>query len=255
MEILSTILVATAVCSITTVIIYRIRAITTNQLSINSCEKSKKCHLHLVGILGSGGHSSEMVSLLRDIDPARYTHRSYIASSGDSFAYSKALEIETYIQSKFRPSGPTTPQTWDPLTGIWDLRIVPRARKIHQPLVTTMFSSLLCAIGCLKELRSIKKASRATSSGYPDVIISNGPATAVIFILVAALMRVSGMSPLRKMKTIYVESWARVDSLSLSGRFLLSLGICDRFLVQWESLARKINKKGKKVQWAGFLVE
>jgi beta-1,4-N-acetylglucosaminyltransferase len=36
------------------------------------------------------------------------------------------------------------------------------------------------------------------------------------------------------MRTIYVESWARVRRLSLSGTILV--GVVDRFLVQWEGL-------------------
>ena len=37
------------------------------------------------------------------------------------------------------------------------------------------------------------------------------------------------------MRSIYIESWARVRTLSLSGRILKPL--VDRFLVQWPQLA------------------
>lgn len=37
------------------------------------------------------------------------------------------------------------------------------------------------------------------------------------------------------MRTVYVESWARCRTLSLTGRLLDTLGV-DRFLVQWEGL-------------------
>ena len=40
-----------------------------------------------------------------------------------------------------------------------------------------------------------------------------------------------------KMRSIYIESWARVKGLSLSGRILVATGAVDRVLVQWEGLA------------------
>jgi beta-1,4-N-acetylglucosaminyltransferase len=43
----------------------------------------------------------------------------------------------------------------------------------------------------------------------------------------------------------------------LSGKILLRVGICDRFLVQWETLAANINgnRGRRKVEWIGFLVD
>jgi beta-1,4-N-acetylglucosaminyltransferase len=76
-------------------------------------------------------------------------------------------------------------------------------------------------------------------------------------ILAATILKLFAIAPARKMKIIYVESWARVKTLSLSGKVLLRIGICDKFLVQWESLAKSINGPGakRKVEWRGFLVE
>lgn len=210
-------------------------------------------------VLGSGGHTAEMMSLLRDIDPRRYNHRTYIVSSGDSFSAGKAAEIEQMIQSKHLPSfnGPTNAGESHPVTGTWDLKIVPRARKIHQPLYSTPFSSLWCLIGCLRALHVTSTTSTIAPHEYPDVIITNGPATAVMVILAATVLKLFGIAPVRKMKIIYVESWARVKTLSLSGKVLLRIGICDKFLVQWESLAKSINGTGarRNVEWRGFLVE
>lgn len=201
-------------------------------------------------VLGSGGHTAEMMSLLRDIDPRRYIRRTYIISSGDSFSSGKAEEIESLILSKYTNSSTSL----QPDLGTWDLKVVPRARRIHQPLYTTPFSALWCLFQCL---RILYDTSRTPTSEYPDVIITNGPATAVMVILAANLLKFFGFAPLWKMRTIYVESWARVKTLSLSGKILLRTGICDRFLVQWEALAASINGNSgmKKVEWVGFLVE
>ncbi len=47
-----------------------------------------------------------------------------------------------------------------------------------------------------------------------------------------------------KLRSIYVESWARVKSLSLSARIITTLGAADRVLVQWEHLAGKGEYRG-----------
>ena len=38
------------------------------------------------------------------------------------------------------------------------------------------------------------------------------------------------------MRSVYVESWARVKGLSLSGRVLVGGGLCERVVVQWPAV-------------------
>ncbi|MGR5144713.1 hypothetical protein ACQKPX_23980 [Photobacterium sp. DNB23_23_1] len=59
----------------------------------------------------------------------------------------------------------------------------------------------------------------------PSVVISTGAAPGAIFIFVAKLFRV---------KTIWVDSVANVDKVSLSGRIVKHF--TDVFFVQWEGL-------------------
>lgn len=59
----------------------------------------------------------------------------------------------------------------------------------------------------------------------PEVIISTGASPAVIFCLVGKIF---------KIETIYVESFSRVDSLSLTGRIMRHL--TKHFFVQWPKL-------------------
>lgn len=202
-----------------------------------------------------------MMSLLRDLDPRRYFHRTYVVSSGDNFSKEKAGEIERTIQSKYRLEGEEEKRVskegeLDSAMGIWEVRVVSRARKIHQPLYSTPFSSIRCLVDCLFALYQSSRSSKVAKGEYPDAVITNGPATAVIVIIAAKALQFFGLAPLEKLKIVYVESWARVKTLSLSGKILLRMGICDKFLVQWEGLAKKINGKGsrKRVDWEGFLV-
>lgn len=50
-----------------------------------------------------------------------------------------------------------------------------------------------------------------------------------------------------RLRTVFVESWARVRTISLSGKILLPFA--DRFLVQWPAL------DGKKAWWGAKKAE
>ena len=229
----------------------------------------------MVVVLGSGGHTSEMMSLLRDIDVRRYTHRTYIVSSGDDFSAVKANDLEDRFMEKAKKaiSSPNislelpeqnsinkaSHDLTAALSGRWEVKNVPRARKIYQPLWSTPFSSIWCLISCLKALLGASRDNATDDElvKFPDVIVTNGPGTAIIVILASYILKFFAVAPLWKMKVIYIESWARVKTLSLSGKILLWTGLFDRFLVQWEELARAVKGKrnGKRVEWRGFLVD
>jgi beta-1,4-N-acetylglucosaminyltransferase len=181
-----------------------------------------------------------MLSLIQDLDPRRQSYRTYIVSTGDSFSSSKAVEFEANLAKrhglKFRPANIDPGEKSESDEGSFEIVTVPRARKIHQPLWSTPLSSLSCLWACIKVLGKNGRCE-SVNGGSPDVILTNGPATGVIVVLAALILQFSGLKGQGELKTIYVESWARVKTLSLSGK-ILSLGLTDRFLVQWEGLKR-----------------
>ena len=208
---------------------------------------------HLLVVLGSGGHTTEMFDMLRrlPLSPNLYHHRTYVISSGDSFSALKAAEFEMNLFSDGVSAGPAT----------YTLVTVTRARKIHQPLFTTPISALLCVWDCLRLLRNQHADQRPSKAvTYPDLILTNGPGTGVCVVVASLILRFFGLSgPPRQaqaerpsgtaeMRTIFIESWARVTTLSLSGKILLPL--VDRFLVQWPGL----EGKGDKAEYVGSLV-
>ena len=219
-----------------------------------------------------------MLTHHRALDPASYTHRSYVVSSGDDFSAQKAIAFEARLETK------STDGMWRGVYGSYDISFVPRARRIHQPLFTTPVDALRCLWACFAILRS-PSLPPSTSSGhasarsyppryqppsstpltYPHLILTNGPATATILILAALLLRLvpSSLLPFLglartagTMRCIYIESWARVRQLSLSGWLLVAGGMCDRMLVQWERLAHEGWKGGRwgKREFKGALV-
>lgn len=191
-------------------------------------------------MLGSGGHTAEMLSLLEDLDTMSYTHRTYIISSGDDFSARKAVDFEEKLATF---SGSDKPDEKAATNAIipssYSLHFVPRARKVHQSLLTAPLSSLQCFIACILFLTS-SPSSPAYRNNYPDLILINGPATSVLVLLAALILRfVAFPGTYGKMRSVYVESWARVKALSLSGKILVAMGAVDRVLVQWEGLANK----------------
>lgn len=228
-------------------------------------------------VLGSGGHTHEMFYLLRDIDTSKYTHRTYVVSSGDAFSAQRAVDFEKELEEranqnnakKLKHAGPSNGNTSskdkkniirEPCLGPdhYNIAVVPRARKIHQPLLTTPISALYCLANCFTPLLTAGLGKGPTSpqecaaDDLPDLIITNGPATAVIVILASFILRffnIRGANSRGKCKTIYAESFARVKGLSLSGKLLSR--VVDRFLVQWEDLK---GAAGGRAEFWGILV-
>lgn len=213
---------------------------------------------HLMIVLGSGGHTAEMLSILRNLGSNRYAYRTYIVSSGDEFSAALAQDFEARLA--LRQHDPNPQQSFSRVI------TVPRARKIHQSLLSTPWSCLLCLLACLHTLPlawpvpqqgDITEEQRATlverkpKTGLPDAILTNGPASGVIVVIASYILRLLGRSGSRdRLRVIYVESWARVRRLSFSGKIMLWLA--DRFIVQWEALLPATKGRG---QFLGALVE
>lgn len=245
-----------------------------------------------------------MLSMLRrmPLDPSVYTYRTYIVTSGDSLSAAKAVEFEAELEKQKRcdaseernlhmgdaaggqhdrVSQADGSSTSGCRSDSYNIATVPRARRVHQSYLTAPFSTLQCFWACLNVLRGVhpdqKPHPRSLSSPYPDLILTNGPATAVCVILAAKLLRLLNFifAPLTAMnfwgqgrdaasngekhpaplqlRTIFVESWARVTTLSLSGKILLPFA--DRFLVQWPALEGRSAWRGmRKTEYVGTLV-
>lgn len=228
-----------------------------------------------------------MFSMLRRmrLDPSIYTHRTYVVSAGDNFSASKALEFEQSRSNRKQEPAKTASQTKNDSKDLdaqscYTIVTVPRARRVHQTYLTAPFSTLHCLWACLLVLRGMHPAQNLpprSSSPYPDIILANGPATAVCVVLAARILRLlhslAAHLPLGRcteaedskpgakrkvhrfqLRTIFVESWARVTTLSLSGKLLLPF--VDRFLVQWPGLEGKMAWRGmRKTEYVGALVD
>ncbi|OBT44193.1 hypothetical protein VE00_04831 [Pseudogymnoascus sp. WSF 3629] len=230
---------------------------------------------HILIVLGSGGHTAEMLSMIRSLSPDRYIYRTYLVSSGDAFSTLKAIDFERRLTG----AETTTRDKKNPaiVRGQgFEILTVPRARRIHQPLYTAPLTSLLCLLSCLRFLapshprQALNTPQRlgTYTPTTPDVLLTNGPATGVLVLIAAFILRFLGVVRGEGTRCVYVESWARVGGLSLSGRIVEGLGLAERFLVQWErGLGRQgggevvvgggkvVGRRRGRREWRGFLVE
>ena len=138
----------------------------------------------------------------------------------------------------------------------YEIVIVPRAREIHQGLLTTPWSCLRCLLTCTRLLLRLQKVP-----GVPDLVLTNGPATALIVLLAVQVVRIwneiihlfpwhkggrgmkegdrRGVEKRGGLKTMYIESWARVRTPSLTLKLVYWLRLGDRVIVQHRGLAER----------------
>jgi len=195
---------------------------------------SKNCSIAI--FLGSGGHTSEALALVSALDFSRYTPRVYIISEGDSLSADKAVALEARKVSLSKNEHTKREYT---------LLAISRARRVHQSLITTVPTTIISFFNCVGHVTMQPLLSPGDPCPFADVLILNGPGTC--FVLCAAVY-VNKFFGLPSPRLIYIESFARVRSLSLSGKLLQPL--VDRFIVQWPQLL----KQGARGEYRGWLV-
>ncbi|ORX73715.1 oligosaccharide biosynthesis protein Alg14 like protein [Linderina pennispora] len=161
-------------------------------------------------VLGSGGHTAEMVRLMHGIDFERYTKRLYIVSESDALSANQIAEIERPLMSDYSQE--------------YVVGRVPRSRQVGQSLVSALISAVRC----------LAATAWLLQSHLPDIVLCNGPGNCVIVCVLVMVLRVLGV---KRIPIVHVESFARVRSLSLSGK--IAYYLADRFIVQWSGLQQK----------------
>ncbi|KAF8482801.1 glycosyltransferase family 1 protein [Russula ochroleuca] len=188
---------------------------------------------HLAVFLGSGGHSSEALSLVSALDFSRYTPRTYLVSEGDSLSAQKAVTLE-----RLKTASAASLHLGVPV-GRYQILTIPRARHVHQNILTVPFTTIR---SFLASVYHVTFAPRLSGDSTFDVMLLNGPGTCVVLCIATYVNRFLGLpSP----RLIYVETFARVRVLSLTGKLLRP--IVDRFVVQWPDM-------GGRGEYHGWLV-
>ncbi|KAH7659182.1 beta-1,4-N-acetylglucosaminyltransferase protein [Dioscorea alata] len=166
-------------------------------------------------VLGSGGHTAEMLSIVNVLNKERFSPRFYVAAATDNMSLQKAQVLEQSLlhQGKGNAEAAQFMQIY-------------RSREVGQSYITSIGTSLIAIAHAIWFILKIR----------PQVIICNGPGTCIPLCVAAFMFKVVG---LRWSSIFYIESIARVRKLSLSGLLLYKLHLTDQFVVQWPQLQSK----------------
>ncbi|CAH8837689.1 unnamed protein product [Trichobilharzia szidati] len=171
--------------------------------------KSKSDFPHFVPvmiIMGSGGHTSEMLSYVSSLT-TKYQPRTYVIAKTDALSEEKVLNCETRRGILF------------------DIKRIHRAREVRQSFMSSILSA---SVSFLHSLPLVVQCR-------PKLILCNGPGTCIPVCFVALLLRVLG---LHSSLIVFVESICRTKTLSLSGKILYYTRLVD-VIVQWPELKTK----------------
>ena len=183
-----------------------------SQNGVQATEKRRRtmpCRTLIV--VGSGGHTSEMMSIMRGLRIKNYSPRLYIIADGDEMSRGKVKTFETSNGTFGAPSV--------------SIKTVPRARQVLQSYFTSIFTTLVAILSSCSTVLTFR----------PDLVLCNGPGTCIPICLWAYLLKFFCLRPTRM---VYVESLCRVQRLSLSALLLYHLYLADHIFVQWPRLKK-----------------
>ena len=212
-------------------------------------------------VLGSGGHTTEMMRLLGELDSARYGPVCYVVADSDTTSIPRLAEYVRDYEEKinFGNDGGRRSSRWegrrpavqqqrdndddgkgedDANEACAKVYRLPRAREVGQSYPSSVLTTM----------RSFVRTFILLCRVRPELILANGPGTCVPVIYSAFLLRLlpflpqllypSSSEPRSSSccRVVFVESLCRVRTLSLSGRLVYP--VVDRFVVHWPGLSR-----------------
>ncbi|GBG34226.1 UDP-N-acetylglucosamine transferase subunit ALG14-like [Hondaea fermentalgiana] len=154
-------------------------------------------------VLGSGGHTTEMLALVQNMSE-RYAPLNVVLADTDKTSLPKFEASSPLLASR---------ATTHPIR---------RSREVGQSYISSAWTTAAATIDSIAVVMRTK----------PRLVLCNGPGTCVPVCIGALLLRFLGLGD---PCIIFVESFCRVKTLSLTGKILY--GIADRFIVQWPELA------------------
>ncbi|GMI00989.1 hypothetical protein TrST_g5453 [Triparma strigata] len=158
---------------------------------------------------GSGGHTTELLILSKVLNLNSPT-------TANRFNLIKYCGTDDARSLKIINSDPQNTHSH---------HLLPRSRSVLQSWSTTPFTALYSLT------YSLFKVTWMQLTAPSDVFLSNGPGTGLVLMV---CFKISNVVLGTRTRVIYVESWCRVERLSLTGR--LGRFFVDRFCVCWEGV-------------------
>ncbi|CAL1149355.1 unnamed protein product [Cladocopium goreaui] len=167
-------------------------------------------------VLGSGGHTMEMLALIKDLNQERYICDFILA------------ETDTSSLKKVQATCPDLAKDLD------RFHVIPRSREVGQSWPSSVMTTAKAFLACIRLVWELQ----------PQVLLVNGPGTCAPVVGAALLFELIAF---RCISLIFVESICRVKTLSMSGKLVYPFA--DVFVVHWPELAEKYTK----AQFMGIL--
>ena len=161
-------------------------------------------------ILGSGGHTGEMLLMLKKLDFNKFSSCYFVSSHNDKNSETKtkeSIDIESFKNTKFH-----------------FIKIY-RARNVGQSFLSSIPTTIYSLIQSLFILVKTR----------PNMVVSNGPGVAFPIIMIGYVLKL--VMILYEFKIMFIESYCRSKSISLCGKLVEPF--CDRFIVLWKNLETK----------------
>lgn len=171
-------------------------------------------------ILGSGGHTAEMLTIVNELNKDNYTPRFYVVANTDKTSEEKARSVESVlgVRSDF------------------EVFRIKRSREVKQSFTSAVWTTLESILQCIPLVYRLQ----------PDLILCNGPGTCIPICLIAFVLNLLFINT--ECRIVFVESYCRIKTISLSGKILI--WFTDMFVVQWPQLANY----SKRTQYFGRLL-
>ena len=168
-------------------------------------------NLHLFIFLGSGGHTGEMLRLIQQYKDVLLSKDTLLhVGYSDTESLNKMKHLSRSFNCKIK---------------YYQFK---KAREVNSNLTSSIKTIIITIWTSLHHILNIKYQM----SNNPHLILLNGPGTcffiAMWFKLLDWLLLVTSSN------IVYVESLARINTLSLTGKLLYLLS--DEFIVQWPEL-------------------
>jgi beta-1,4-N-acetylglucosaminyltransferase len=160
-------------------------------------------------VLGSGGHTSELLIMLKKLDLNKFSEIFFVSSLNDSRSESKVHEVFKNLNN---------------LNNLKFFKIF-RSRNVGQSFVSSIFTTILAMLHSIYLIL----VSR------PSMIITNGPGVALPLVYIGYIMK--KLKILTEFKILFIESFCRTRSVSLAGKLIQP--VADKFIVLWPEIANQ----------------
>ncbi|XP_027197264.2 ALG14, UDP-N-acetylglucosaminyltransferase subunit [Dermatophagoides pteronyssinus] len=188
----------------------------------------------LMSVLGSGGHTHEMLTLIKSLiiqeeskDSKHFPFEEiiFIVSRDDEFSVEKLNQIIPEWSSS---------SSNDQTNSIrFQLHRIQRSRQVHQNYISSIWTTLISLYHSFKIIFKIR----------PKILLCNGPGVCIPVIIACRIIS-------NRTNIIFVESFCRTRSLSLTGKILYHTKLVNHFMVQWPKLVGKY----PRAKFLGLLV-